>query len=100
MSGAQQQRVAIARALVSHPKVILADEPTGNLDSTTSQGVMAIFQELGDSGITVVRVTRGPDLAGYGARVVTMKDGRVQSDLRQEPKRAEPLAADTPEPQS
>ncbi|HZF11061.1 MAG TPA: ABC transporter ATP-binding protein [Thermoanaerobaculia bacterium] len=94
MSGGQQQRVAIARAIVSHPKVILADEPTGNLDSATSQGVMAIFQELGDSGITVVLVTHEPDIASFAARVVNMKDGRVQSDLRQEPKGAEPLPAE------
>ncbi|HTQ79935.1 MAG TPA: ABC transporter ATP-binding protein [Thermoanaerobaculia bacterium] len=97
MSGGQQQRVAIARALVSRPKVILADEPTGNLDSATSQGVMAIFQELGDSGITVVLVTHEPDIASFAARVILMKDGRVQSDLRQVPQRALPLPADTPE---
>ncbi len=94
MSGGQQQRVAIARAIVSHPKVILADEPTGNLDSTTSEGVMALFQELGDSGITVVLVTHEPDIAGFAARVVMMKDGRVQTDLRHEPRRARPVSAD------
>jgi len=93
MSGGQQQRVAIARALVSDPKVILADEPTGNLDSTTSQGVIAIFQELGDSGITVVLVTHEPDIAGYAARVVTMKDGHVLSDVRQTPQRAQAAEA-------
>ncbi len=93
MSGGQQQRVAIARALVSDPKVILADEPTGNLDSTTSQGVIAIFQELGDSGITVVLVTHEPDIAGYAARVVTMKDGHVLSDIRQTPERAQAAEA-------
>ncbi|HEX4960824.1 MAG TPA: ABC transporter ATP-binding protein [Thermoanaerobaculia bacterium] len=89
MSGGQQQRVAIARALVANPKVILADEPTGNLDSATSEGVIATFQELRDSGITVVLVTHEPDIASHAARVVTMKDGRVQSDVRQEPKRAQ-----------
>ncbi|HQU34814.1 MAG TPA: ABC transporter ATP-binding protein, partial [Thermoanaerobaculaceae bacterium] len=73
MSGGQQQRVAIARALVSNPKVILADEPTGNLDSVTSVEVMALFQELRDSGITVVLVTHEPDIARYAARVVVMK---------------------------
>ena len=98
MSGGQQQRVAIARALVSDPKVILADEPTGNLDSTTSQGVIAIFQELGDSGITVVLVTHEPDIASYAARVVTMKDGHVLSDVRQIPQRAEANAGGDAKP--
>jgi putative ABC transport system ATP-binding protein len=93
MSGGQQQRVAIARALVANPKVILADEPTGNLDSVTSVEVMAIFQELRDLGITVVLVTHEPDIATYAARVVMMRDGRVQSDMRQEPQRAIPAAA-------
>jgi putative ABC transport system ATP-binding protein len=93
MSGGQQQRVAIARALVANPKVILADEPTGNLDSVTSVEVMAIFQELCDSGITVVLVTHEPDIARYAARVVVMRDGKVQKDVRQEPQRAEPAAA-------
>jgi putative ABC transport system ATP-binding protein len=93
MSGGQQQRVAIARALVANPKVILADEPTGNLDSVTSVEVMAIFQELRDLGITVVLVTHEPDIARYAARVVMMRDGRVQSDRRQEPQRAIPAAA-------
>ena len=94
MSGGQQQRVAIARALVSNPKVILADEPTGNLDSVTSVEVMAIFQQLRDSGITIVLVTHEPDIARYAARVVVMKDGKVQSDKRQEPLRAVPGPAD------
>ena len=93
LSGGQQQRVAIARALVASPKVILADEPTGNLDSATSTEVMAIFQELGDSGITVVLVTHEPDIARYAARVVMMKDGLVQSDVRQEPVRAVPVTS-------
>jgi putative ABC transport system ATP-binding protein len=93
MSGGQQQRVAIARALVANPKVILADEPTGNLDSVTSVDVMAIFQELRDSGITVVLVTHEPDIARYAARVVMMRDGKVQSDKRQEPQRADPALA-------
>jgi putative ABC transport system ATP-binding protein len=94
MSGGQQQRVAIARALVASPKVILADEPTGNLDSVTSVEVMAIFQALSDSGITVVLVTHEPDIARYAARVVVMKDGKIQSDRRQEPQRAVPAAAE------
>ncbi|HET8722799.1 MAG TPA: ABC transporter ATP-binding protein [Anaeromyxobacteraceae bacterium] len=88
MSGGQQQRVAIARALVTEPRVILADEPTGNLDSRTSVEVMKLFQELGRSGITVVLVTHEPDIAQYASRVITMRDGRVLSDDRQEPKAA------------
>jgi putative ABC transport system ATP-binding protein len=83
MSGGQQQRVAIARALVNRPRIILADEPTGNLDSRTSEDVMALFQELGKTGITVILVTHEPDIAAYAARVITMRDGLVRSDLRQ-----------------
>jgi putative ABC transport system ATP-binding protein len=85
MSGGQQQRVAIARALVTEPRVILADEPTGNLDSRTSVEVMQLFQELGRSGITVVLVTHEPDISRYASRVIQMRDGRVLSDERQEP---------------
>jgi putative ABC transport system ATP-binding protein len=90
LSGGQQQRVAIARAIVNTPKVILADEPTGALDSRTSIDVMAIFQGLWRSGITVVLVTHEHDVAEFASRVVQMKDGRVLSDVRQEPKVAEP----------
>jgi putative ABC transport system ATP-binding protein len=86
MSGGQQQRVAIARALVTEPRVILADEPTGNLDSRTSVEVMKLFQELGRGGITVVLVTHEPDIAQYASRVIHMRDGRVLSDERQAPK--------------
>ncbi len=85
MSGGQQQRVAIARALVTRPRIILADEPTGNLDSHTSVDVMALFQALGRTGITVILVTHEPDIAAYAARVVTMRDGQVRADVRQEP---------------
>ncbi len=92
MSGGQQQRVAIARALVNRPKVILADEPTGNLDSATSNDVMAIFQQLRDTGITVVLVTHEPDIASYASRVLQMKDGLVVSDRRQERRLAVPGA--------
>jgi putative ABC transport system ATP-binding protein len=80
LSGGQQQRVAIARALVSEPKVILADEPTGNLDSRTSIEIMALFQQLGRSGITVILVTHEPDIAEFASRVIVVRDGRVQSD--------------------
>ncbi len=90
MSGGQQQRVAIARAIVNNPRVILADEPTGNLDSRTSVEVMALFQELGRSGITVVLVTHETDIAEYASRVVTMRDGRVLSDARRSQRRAVP----------
>ncbi len=88
MSGGQQQRVAIARALVNRPPVLLADEPTGNLDSRTSEDVMALFQELGRSGITVILVTHEPDIAAYATRVITMRDGLVRSDVRQQPRAA------------
>jgi putative ABC transport system ATP-binding protein len=88
LSGGQQQRVAIARAIVNDPKVILADEPTGALDSRTSIDVMRIFQELWRAGITVVLVTHEADVAEYASRVVNMKDGQVLSDRRQEPRLA------------
>jgi putative ABC transport system ATP-binding protein len=93
LSGGQQQRVAIARALVGRPKVILADEPTGNLDSQTSINVMALFQELGKGGITVIVVTHEPDIAEYASRVIHIKDGLVQSDTRQNPRQAYRIAA-------
>ncbi|HEY7725151.1 MAG TPA: ABC transporter ATP-binding protein, partial [Anaeromyxobacteraceae bacterium] len=89
MSGGQQQRVAIARALVAEPRLILADEPTGNLDSRTGLEVMALLQGLGRAGMTVVLVTHEPDIAQYASRVVTMRDGRIRSDVRQPPRRAE-----------
>jgi len=88
LSGGQQQRVAIARALVGDPKVILADEPTGNLDSRTSIEVMALFQELGRTGITVALVTHEPDIAEHASRVLVVKDGKILEDRRQTPKPA------------
>ncbi|MBX5481597.1 MAG: ABC transporter ATP-binding protein [Myxococcaceae bacterium] len=85
LSGGQQQRVAIARALVSEPKVILADEPTGALDSRTSIEVMALFQELHRAGMTLVLVTHEPDIASYASRLVVVRDGQILSDRRQTP---------------
>jgi putative ABC transport system ATP-binding protein len=93
MSGGQQQRVAVARAIVSKPRIILADEPTGNLDSRTSTEIMALFQELGRAGMTIVVVTHESDIAAFASRVVVMKDGRVTSDERQEPRLAPSGAA-------
>jgi putative ABC transport system ATP-binding protein len=93
MSGGQQQRVAIARALVTRPRLMVADEPTGNLDSHTSVEIMALFQELGRSGITLLLVTHEPDIARYASRVVVMRDGLVQSDRRQPPLVADVAAA-------
>ena len=78
--------MAIARALVTRPRVILADEPTGNLDSRTSLEVMALFQELGAQGITIIVVTHEPEVSEFASRVVVVKDGRVLSDDRRTPK--------------
>jgi putative ABC transport system ATP-binding protein len=87
LSGGQQQRVAIARALVSRPEVLLADEPTGNLDTRTSIEIMGLFQELNDSGITVIMVTHELDIAAYCKRIVVMRDGQVISDTHNETRR-------------
>ena len=85
LSGGQRQRVAIARALVNQPSILLADEPTGNLDSSTSEEIMAVFAELHRLGQTVIMVTHEPDIADHAERVVTLRDGRVESDrLNQE----------------
>jgi putative ABC transport system ATP-binding protein len=80
LSGGQQQRVAIARALVTEPAIILADEPTGNLDTQTSMEVMSLFQTLNAQGITIVLVTHEPDIAGYAKRIVEVRDGRIRRD--------------------
>jgi putative ABC transport system ATP-binding protein len=80
LSGGQQQRVAIARALINEPRILLADEPTGNLDSRTSIEIMDIFQALNDRGITVVMVTHEQDISAYAKRNIVMRDGLVQSD--------------------
>jgi putative ABC transport system ATP-binding protein len=81
LSGGQQQRVAIARALINEPEVLLADEPTGNLDSRTSVEIMGIFQQLNDNGITIVMVTHEQDIAAYARRNVVMRDGIVRDDF-------------------
>ena len=99
LSGGQQQRVAIARALVTDPAILLADEPTGNLDSRTSEEVIGIFQELNDSGKTVVLITHEPDIAAHARRVVYVRDGVIWRDERIVQVRSQPgAAAGEPEP--
>ena len=84
LSGGQRQRVAIARALVNDPSIILADEPTGNLDTKTSYDIMELFQRLHDSGNTIIMVTHEDDIAHYAHRIVRMRDGLVETDLLNE----------------
>src|SRR5690348_1340794 len=80
MSGGQQQRVAVARALVNRPSILLADEPTGNLDSRTSVEIMQIFQELNDKGLTIVLVTHEQDIAQFAKRILIFRDGKIRKD--------------------
>ncbi len=84
MSGGQRQRVAIARALIGNPAILLADEPTGNLDSKTSQEIMALIDQLHKKGQTIIMVTHEPDIAAHCARIISLKDGKVESDTRRQ----------------
>ena len=97
LSGGQQQRVAIARALVNRPRLILADEPTGALDTRTSVELLGLIQSLHKSGITVVMVTHEPDIAAYADRLVVVRDGRIRSDDKQAPRDAAADLAALPE---
>ena len=91
LSGGQQQRVAIARALVNRPSILLADEPTGNLDSRTAVEIMEVFQRLNDDGLTIILVTHEPDIAQYAKRSIQFRDGRIRRD---EPIENRPVAAE------
>ncbi|HEX4574971.1 MAG TPA: ABC transporter ATP-binding protein [Gemmatimonadales bacterium] len=94
LSGGQQQRVAIARALVNHPSILLADEPTGNLDSRTSVEIMEIFQDLNDKGLTIVLITHEHDIAQFAKRVLVFRDGTIRKDdsVLQRPRACDVLA--------
>jgi putative ABC transport system ATP-binding protein len=84
LSGGQTQRVAIARALVNHPSIILADEPTGNLDTATSHDIMAMFSKLSEAGNTIILITHEEDIARFTRRIIRLRDGRIESDERRD----------------
>jgi putative ABC transport system ATP-binding protein len=97
LSGGQMQRVAIARALVNDPSIVLADEPTGNLDSRTSVEVMGIFQQLNDEGITIILVTHEPDIAQFAKRHIVFRDGKIRSDkINAQPRKASEVLRELP----
>ena len=98
LSGGQQQRVAVARAIVTNPAMILADEPTGNLDSVSTQDVLSVFDQLNREGRTVILITHEPDVANHARRIIHLLDGRVDQDIRQVPVAAGPprLAGSAP----
>lgn len=89
LSGGEKQRVAIARALANEPSILLADEPTGNLDSRSGKGVMELFAKLWEQGMTIILITHEPQVAAYGSRMLSLRDGCIEQDARQKPRKAE-----------
>ncbi len=89
LSGGEKQRVAIARSLANNPCILLADEPTGNLDSKSGNEVMSLFWSLWKQGITIILITHEPQVAAYASRVISIRDGRIEKDVRQKPRRVE-----------